>query len=82
MISDQLSQQQVRNVLIVTGDTHTSMAFECIANVLDDKEPYPAFAVEFATPSISSSNPGTYDPPEVVSCWTDGWKVELPRLTV
>ncbi|MCZ6521709.1 MAG: alkaline phosphatase D family protein [Bacteroidetes bacterium] len=66
MISDQLSQQQVENVLIVTGDTHTSMAFECIANALDDKEPSPAFAVEFATPSISSSNPGTYDPPEVV----------------
>jgi len=66
MISDQLGQQQVKNVLIVTGDTHTSMAFECIANALDDKETSPAFAVEFATPSISSSNPGTYDPPEVI----------------
>ena len=66
MISDQLSQQQVKDVLIVTGDTHTSMAFESIANALEDKELSPAFAVEFATPSISSSNPGTHDPPEVV----------------
>ena len=66
MISDQLGQQQVKNVLIVTGDTHTSMAFECIANALDDKEPSPALAVEFAAPSISSSNPGTYHPPEVI----------------
>ena len=51
----------VQNVIILSGDTHTSWAFETAINPTqpgqyDPETAQGAFAVEFGTPSISSGN--------------------------
>ena len=60
-ISAFMKENKITNTVFITGDTHASWAFE----VADNKTYNPitsagAFAVEFGTPSISSSNWNEY----------------------
>jgi alkaline phosphatase D len=51
-ISQFIEDNQIKNVIITAGDTHSSWAFE----VPSDKNPKNAIAIEFGTPSITSAN--------------------------
>ncbi|MFP4088848.1 MAG: alkaline phosphatase D family protein [Cyclobacteriaceae bacterium] len=56
-----IRENEVENVIILSGDTHTSWAFETTleptqADSYDAETAEGAFAVEFGTPSISSGN--------------------------
>lgn len=60
-IINHLETQKIENVVFLTGDFHTSFGFEVAANPTNADEYNPknstgAVAVEFVTPSISSSN--------------------------
>lgn len=62
-IADYINQQSVQNVVFLTGDTHCSWAFEVAIDPLktyNTKTGKGAFAVEFGTPSVSSSNYSEY----------------------
>ncbi|MEM1122419.1 MAG: alkaline phosphatase D family protein [Bacteroidota bacterium] len=60
-ISQFLEKNKIENLIITTGDTHSSWAFEVPA--ADKKS---AIAVEFGTPSITSSNSDESAPTEKV----------------
>lgn len=66
-IKDFIVQNQLRDIIFLTGDTHASWAIEAIA---DDgynvKTSAGAFAVEFGTTSISSANDDEYTSPDTV----------------
>jgi alkaline phosphatase D len=53
LIKDLITNNQIRNILFVTGDTHGSWAIEAATDV---KKIYTPFAIELGTPSISSAN--------------------------
>ncbi len=57
---DHIKNNEIANVVILTGDTHSSWAFEVTDRPTNLKEYQPgksmAVAVEFGTPSINSSN--------------------------
>jgi alkaline phosphatase D len=60
-VANAIRENQVENVIILSGDTHTSWAFETALNPDDPTQYNPetalgAFAVEFGTPSITSGN--------------------------
>lgn len=56
-IADVIRSQNLKNVVFLTGDTHASWAFEVVADPLKKiSADYQPLAVEFGTPSISSSN--------------------------
>lgn len=58
-IANFIKQNEIENVIFVTGDTHSSWAFEVTVNPFSDYDPISgqgAFAVEFGTTSINSSN--------------------------
>ncbi len=58
-IADLIRDNDIKNVVFVTGDTHSSWAFEVSVDPFDDYNPTTgegAFAVEFGTTSINSSN--------------------------
>lgn len=60
-ISQFLEKNKIQNVIITAGDTHSSWAFEVPS---DDKKS--TIAVEFGTPSITSSNSDERTPTEKV----------------
>ena len=49
-------ENQIANVVFITGDTHSSWAFEVPSDVETYKENPATLAVELATPSVTSSN--------------------------
>jgi alkaline phosphatase D len=60
-VADVIRDNEVENVIILSGDTHTSWAFETAINPTEPGQYDPqtaegAFAVEFGTPSVSSGN--------------------------
>lgn len=58
-IADHIIHDSIQDVIFLTGDTHASWAFEVVAFDLKKYNPKTsagAFAVEFGTPSVSSSN--------------------------
>ncbi|ELR72870.1 Phosphodiesterase/alkaline phosphatase D [Fulvivirga imtechensis AK7] len=58
-IANFIKKNDIGNVIFVTGDTHSSWAFEVTVNPFSDYDPISgqgAFAVEFGTTSINSSN--------------------------
>lgn len=61
LIASNLQEQDIMNVIFITGDTHASWAFE-VADLekYNPKTSAGAYAVEFGTPSISSSNWNEY----------------------
>ena len=58
----------IKDVVFVTGDSHASWAFEVTSNAAnyDPRTSNGTVAVEFGTPSITSANLGTYRPADVV----------------
>ncbi|NAS31392.1 hypothetical protein GTQ40_10445 [Flavobacteriaceae bacterium R38] len=66
-IKNFIVENQLKNIVFVTGDTHSSWAFE----VTDDPKAYlqdemKPFAIEFGTTSINSGNSGSRFPKEEV----------------
>ncbi len=58
-IADHITENNIENVVFVTGDTHSGWAFEVTIDPFesyDAKTSEGAFAVEFGTTSINSSN--------------------------
>lgn len=60
-VANAIRDNNVENVIILSGDTHTSWAFETALNPTEPGQYNPqtaegAFAVEFGTPSVSSGN--------------------------
>lgn len=58
-IADHIKNNSIENVVFVTGDTHSGWAFEVTNNPFEKYDPETsegAFAVEFGTTSINSSN--------------------------
>ncbi|MEE9373189.1 MAG: alkaline phosphatase D family protein [Saprospiraceae bacterium] len=55
-IIDHIDQNNIENVVFVTGDTHTSWAFEIPKSISNYQETGSAVGIEFGTPSITSSN--------------------------
>ncbi|MCB0657410.1 MAG: alkaline phosphatase D family protein [Saprospiraceae bacterium] len=51
-----LNEPTVQNVIFLTGDSHSSWAFEIPKSGQDYRDFHRSVAVEFATPSISSAN--------------------------
>lgn len=51
-----LSDPKVQNVIFLTGDSHSSWAFEVPRSIADYRTSHRSLAVEFATPSITSAN--------------------------
>ncbi len=58
----------LKELVFVSGDSHSSYAFEVPSNpaIYDARTSNGTIAVEFATPSITSSNLGTYETEEKV----------------
>lgn len=59
MIADFIKEETVGDVIFITGDTHSSWAFEVSVDPkksYDQKSGEGAFAIEFGTTSINSSN--------------------------
>jgi alkaline phosphatase D len=67
-IGDVIRTNSLRNVVFLTGDTHASWAFEVLADPLREKtgEAYQPLAVEFGTPSVTSSNSNESAPDDTV----------------
>lgn len=51
-----IEQENIDHVIFVTGDTHASWAFEVPRSIEDYQKTEEGIAVEFGTPSITSSN--------------------------
>ncbi|MBX2961179.1 MAG: alkaline phosphatase D family protein [Cyclobacteriaceae bacterium] len=57
-IGDYIVENKINDIIFLTGDTHASWAFEVVGDVkkYNSKTSAGSFAIEFGTPSISSSN--------------------------
>lgn len=58
-IAEFIKHNEIEDIIFVTGDTHSAFAFEVTVNPFSDYDPVSgqgAFAVEFGTTSINSSN--------------------------
>ncbi len=58
-IAEFIQENEIENVIFVTGDTHRSWAFEATIDPFENYNPKNgegAFAIEFGTPSINSGN--------------------------
>lgn len=63
-----IKDNNLQNVIFLTGDTHSSWAFEVVADPLRKSTPasYQPLAVEFGTTSVSSSNSNESMPDDTV----------------
>ena len=55
-IASHLKDEEISNVVFVTGDTHTSWAFEVPVSTREYRVNQKSYAIEIGTPSISSAN--------------------------
>lgn len=81
-IADYIRQNKLRNIIFLTGDTHSSWAFEVMADPLKklaDGNGKP-IAVEFGTPSVSSSNSNESMPDDSVMMFEQGFLKTNPHL--
>lgn len=68
-IKDWILQDSINNIIFVTGDTHSSWAFEVTENPFDGYNPETAagaYAIEFGTTSINSGNSNERYPTDTV----------------
>ncbi len=62
-----IQENEVDNIVFVTGDTHSSWAFEVPTSIADYKADSTSIvAVEFGTTSVTSANYGHYTTPDTV----------------
>ena len=69
LISNTIKETPIENVVFITGDTHSSWAFEVTDNPFENYDQATgegAYAVEFGTTSISSGNSNEYAPDSLV----------------
>jgi alkaline phosphatase D len=62
-IVDFIADNKIKDIVILTGDTHASWAIEATNEV---KKNYVPFAVEFGTTSVSSANSDEYKPADTI----------------
>lgn len=62
-IKDFIVENNLKDIIFLTGDTHASWAIEAATDV---KKGYKPFAIEFGTTSVSSANDDEYKPVEDV----------------
>jgi len=77
-----IRDHEVRNVIFLTGDTHASWAFEVVADPLSVPVPpnYKPIAVEFGTPSVSSTNANESAPDDTVMVREQRYMETNPHL--
>ena len=75
-----IDENEISNVVIVTGDTHMSWAFEVPFEASAYKNNYRSVAVEIGTPSITSSNLNEGSPSEDVIMGEKMLQVSNPHL--
>lgn len=51
-----INENDIKNIIFITGDTHSAWAFEATHDPFDTYDSQGAFAVEFGTTSITSGN--------------------------
>ncbi len=75
-----LDENQINNVVFVTGDTHCSWAFEVPKDMASYMKDGSTVAVEFATPSITSSNYDEYATMDTVRMGEGAYLQRNPHL--
>ncbi len=69
LIKKFILDNQINNIVFITGDTHAAWGIETATNVAQTYNPKTsagAFAVEFGTTSVSSANDNEYRPTDSV----------------
>jgi alkaline phosphatase D len=81
-VAEVIKQHDVKNIIFLTGDTHSSWAFEVVADALKGKATanYEPLAVEFGTTSVSSSNSNESNPDEEVKIMEQNYMEANPHL--
>lgn len=74
------NNQEISNVVILTGDTHMSWAFEVPYEASAYKNKYQSVAIEIGTPSVTSSNLNENTPTEDVIVGEKTLQVSNPHL--
>ena len=67
-VADIIRLNNLRNIIFLTGDTHSSWAFEAVADPFNNTpdENYQPLAVEFGTTSVSATNSNESAPDDTV----------------
>lgn len=81
-VAEVIKQNDLQNIIFLTGDTHSSWAFEVVADPLKGKPTadYQPLAVEFGTTSVSSSNSNESRPDEEVKIMEQTYLETNPHL--
>lgn len=81
-VADVIRENNVKNVIFLTGDTHSSWAFEVVADPLEKKRTrnYRPFAVEFGGTSVSSTNSNESMPDDTVKLMEQAYLDTNPHL--
>lgn len=82
-IADFIKDNELKNIVFLTGDTHSSWAFEVVADPLSRtsrSHAYQPLAVEFGTTSISSSNSNESSPDDTVKLMEQAYIKSNPHL--
>ena len=77
-----IRENAIRNVVFLTGDTHASWAYEVVADPLGSpgRADYTPIAVEFGTPSVSSTNSNESLPDDTVKVREQLYMQSNPHL--
>ena len=81
-VANAITRHDVKNVIFLTGDTHSSWAFEVVADPLRSQPAtdYQPLAVEFGTTSVSSSNSNESMPDDEVKVMEQTYLETNPHL--
>lgn len=81
-VASMIKENNVGNVIFLTGDTHASWAFEVVADPLKKhaSKAYQPLAVEFGTTSVSSSNANESMPDDSVKMREQKYMATNPHL--
>lgn len=81
-VASMIQDNDIDNVIFLTGDTHASWAFEVVADPLKESasKSYQPLAVEFGTTSVSSSNSNESMPDDSVKIREQKYMATNPHL--
>jgi alkaline phosphatase D len=81
-VAQVIKHNDLKNIIFLTGDTHSSWAFEVVADPRKGKVTtgYQPLAVEFGTTSVSSSNSNESTPDEEVKIMEQAYLETNPHL--
>ena len=66
-----IKEKDLDNIIFITGDTHSSWAFEVTEDPFDDYQTNGAVAIEFGTASINAANANERQPTDSVKIHED-----------